>query len=103
MARTEKKIRVAYASVVLSQTNMTKKLLAKMYNAFVLPHVLYLAPFTAILNESDKKQIRKLFFRYAKFLLSVPRWYCNSVLKQNYGVLDPIVHLDNLSVKLYGL
>ena len=79
---------------------MTKKLLAKMYNAVVLPHVLYLAPFTVILNESDKKQIRKLFFRYAKFLLSVLIWSRNTVLKQNYGVLDPIVQLDNLYVKL---
>ena len=46
VARTEKKIRAAYASLVLSQTNMTKKLLAKMYNAVVLPYVLFLAPFT---------------------------------------------------------
>ena len=69
----EKKIWTAYASLVLSQTDMTKKLSAKkMYNVVVLPQVLYLVPFTVILNESDKKQIRKLFFRYAKFLLRVP-------------------------------
>ena len=79
---------------------MTKKLLTKMCNAVVLPHVFYLAPFTVILNESDKKQIRKLFFLYAKFLLSVPIWSRNTVVKQYYGVLDRIVQLDNLYVNL---
>ena len=75
-------------------------LLAKIYNAAVLSHVLYLAAFTVILSESGKKQIKNLFCRYAKFLLSVSIWSRNTVLKQNYGVLDPIAQLDNLYVKL---
>ena len=67
-----------------------------MYNAAVPPRVLYLALSTVILNESDKKQIRKHIFRHAKFLLSVAIRSRNAVLKQYYGVLDPIVQLDNL-------
>ena len=43
-------------------------------------------------------QTKKLFFIYAKFLLRVRIWSRNTVLKQNYGVLDPIIQLDNLYV-----
>ena len=82
IARTERKIRNAYAGAVGSQLNLGKRHLAKVYNAVSLPHVLYLVPFWDIFNQSDKIEIRRAYFKYLKFLIRVPPWTRNGGLRE---------------------
>ena len=51
IARTERKIRNAYAGAVGSQLKLSKRYPAKVYNAFSLPYVLLIVPFWDISNQ----------------------------------------------------
>ena len=56
-----------------------RPLLASLYNAFSLPHILYTAPFWKLMTKTDKSKVRSLFFCFAKHQLHLPPWYRHSL------------------------
>jgi exonuclease III len=83
------KLRKTYGMLVPCKARYKRSILSKIYNAFAMPLLLALSPFWSILTISDKKTLRTLFFRYAKFLLGIPLWARNRCLVSVYGVTDP--------------
>ena len=88
------KARTAYVLLVNAKTRYSKNVLARLYNAYTIPHVLALAPFWKLFTMTDLRTIRKLYYKYAKYLLSLPLWARNRKVTQLYGVTDPFVAVD---------
>ena len=63
--------------MVTSQLNLERKALSRIYNSVALPHILYLTLSWGIFTESDRRMLRKCYFKYAKFLLQAPHWFKN--------------------------
>ena len=74
----QKRIGFAYSKIVSNKLRCNRKVLARLYNAIVLPYFLYLSPFWRIFPDCDKRKLRSVFFKYAKFLLRLPLWSRNS-------------------------
>ena len=87
----ETKIRRAYGTIDISQFHLNSAHLARIYNSVVLPHILYLVPFYPIFSESDHLRMKRVFFKFAEFLLRVPPWTSNSYLMKKYSLSDPCV------------
>ena len=85
----------SYASIVSAKFRFSHPLLASLYNATVLPHILHLAPFWKLFSKAELSKIRALFFRFAKYLLRFPPWYKNSILIKKYHITDPHVAVEN--------
>lgn len=102
----ERKIRTAYGATISSKRNLNRFSLARIYNAVAVPHILYITPFWKLLRKEDKFKIRRIFFRYLKFLLQVPLRTSNSYLIRRYAVTDPFSAvnqlLDKYCAKLEG-
>ena len=102
----ERKIRTAYGATISSKRNLNRFSLARIYNAVAQPHILYITPFWKLLRKEDKFKIRRIFFRYLKFLLQVPLRTSNSYLIRRYAVTDPFSAvnqlLDKYCAKLEG-
>ena len=92
-----RRISGSYASIVSAKFRLSRPLLASLYNATVLPHILYLAPFWKPFSKAERSKIRALFFRLVKYLLRFPPWYRNSILIKKYHITDPHVAVENLS------
>lgn len=90
----EKKIRSAYGASVSSKRNLNRSLRAQIFVAVALPHVLYVSPFWKLLTNSNKVTIRRIFFRYLKFLLEMPLRTSNSYLTRRYSVPDPFTAVE---------
>lgn len=91
-----KKVRIAYAGVVTSRRNSSRKYLARLYNAVALPHVLYLSPFWKLLSARNKKDIRSVFFKYARYLLQVPPFVRNRHIVAKYGIVEPLSAVEEV-------
>ena len=91
-----RRISGSYASIVSAKFRFSRPLLASLYNATVLPHILYLAPFWKLFSKAELSKIRALFFRFAKYLLRFPPWYRNSILIKKYHITDPHVAVENV-------
>lgn len=85
-----RKARNAYGLLVALKFKFNRRILASVYNAFAVPHLLALAPFWSLLTASDIRDIRKCFYKYAKYLLRLPLWTNNSSLSLRYGVASPV-------------
>ena len=64
-------------------------LLASLYNAKVLPYILYATLFWKLLTKTDQPKITSLFFRFAKYLLRVAPWYSNLQIVVKLKVANP--------------
>lgn len=93
------KTRRAYGILVSMKCHFNRFLLARVYNAFVLPHVLALSPFWKIFTSSDRRNIRSIFYRYGKYLLRLPVWMRNSNISLKYGIADPLIAVLNRRVR----
>lgn len=87
----KRRISASYASVVSCKLRFNRLLLASLYNAIALPHILYATPFWKLLTKTDQNIIRAMYFRFAKYLLRLPPWYRNSHVIENFKVADPDV------------
>ena len=79
----------AYGCLVANKLRLNRELLAKLYNASALPNFLYLAPFWRTFTITETKELRRIFFWYAKYLLALPPWSSNSWVIKRYGIIDP--------------
>ena len=80
----------AYGGIVSNKLRFNRQLLAKLYNSYALPNFLYLAPFWRTFSATESKQLRRIYYRYAKYLLSLPPpWASNSWANRKYGLIDP--------------
>ena len=86
----------SYASIVSAKFCFSHPLLASLYKATVLPHILYMAPFWKLFSKAELSKIRALFFRFAKYLLRFPPWYRNSILIKKYHITDPHFAVENV-------
>ena len=84
-----RRISSLYASIVSAKFRFSCPLLASLYNATVLPHILYMAPFWKLFLKAELSKIRALFFRF-------PPWYRNSILIKKYHITDPHVAVENV-------
>ena len=85
----QRRTATAYGSLVANKLRLNRKLLAKLYNASALPNFLYLAPFWRTFTITETKELRRIYFRYAKYLLALPPWSSNSWVIKRYGIIDP--------------
>ena len=85
----QRRTATAYGSWVANKLRLNRKLLAKLYNASALPNFLYLAPFWRTFTITETKELRRIYFRYAKYLLALPPWSSNSWVIKRYGIIDP--------------
>ena len=92
----ERRISSSYALIVKSTLRFNRPLLASIYNATALPHILYVTPFWKLLANREKSKIRSLFFRFAKYLLKLPPWTKNSFLIRRYNLADPNLAVETL-------
>ena len=90
----KKKPRIAYASIVSNIKHIDKLNLAKIYNSLVVPHLLSLCPVWQFFSEPQKLSVRRVYFRYAKFLLSYPPWTRNSYLMNKFRLVSPTSIID---------
>ena len=84
-----KNSRKAYSLLVALKYKLNHRILTSVYNAFVVPHLFAFAPFWFLLTASYIKDIRKCFYKYAKYLLRLPLWTNKSSLSSRYGVVSP--------------
>ena len=84
------KLRKAFGVLVCCKACYSRRILARVYNAFAMPHVLALTPFWNMFTATDKKTIRSVYFRFAKFLLCIPLWARNKRLVSAYGLTEPL-------------
>ena len=91
-----RRISGSYPSIVSAKFRFSRPLLASLYNATVLPHILYLAPFWKLFLKAELSKILALFFRFAKYLLRFPPWYRNSILIKKYHITNPHVAVENV-------
>ena len=96
----ETKIRRAYGTIVSSQFHLNRAHLASIYTSVVLPHILYLVPFYPIFSESDHLRMKRVFFKFVKFLLRVPPWTCDFYLMKKYSLSNPCAKLAELNVHM---
>lgn len=89
IADTLRKVRSAYGKLVLSKARFSRDILARLYNAFVLPSFLYISPFWSCFTQTEKKKLRTIYFKYAKYLLGLPPWSKNRYLISRFGLIDP--------------
>ena len=90
----KKKLRIAYASIAFNIKHIDKLNLAKIYNSLVVPHLLSLCPVWQFFSEPQKLSVRRVYFRYAKFLLSYPPWTRNSYLVNKFRLVSPTSIID---------
>ena len=83
------KARKAYGLLLPCKRMYNRHILGRLYSVFVIPHVLSLSPFWSLFTETDKRSVRRVYYKYAKYLLSVPPWERNSRVSKNYSVVDP--------------
>ena len=76
--QTTKAIKCAYASVVPNRGRYSRKSLASIYCSVCLPHITYLAGASHMLSVRDTENIKKCYYKFAKFLLYIPKRYRNS-------------------------
>ena len=90
----EKRTSFAYSKMVAKKFSFNRMILARLYNALVLPHFLYLSPFWRTFPQTTKHKLRSIFFKYAKYLLRFPPWTRNTYLIRKYKVADPRLTIE---------
>ena len=88
------KARTAYGLLVNAKTRYSKNVLARLYSAYTIPQVLALAPFWKLFIMTDLRTIRKLYYKYAMYLLSHTLLARNRKVTQLYGITDTFVAVD---------
>lgn len=83
------KVRKAYGMLVSSKASYSREIRAQLFSAMVIPHVLALSPFWAILSDKNKRTVRSCYYRFCKYLLRVPLWKRNTVISNRYNIPDP--------------
>ena len=91
-----RQISASYASIVTCKFRFNRHLLASLFNAVALPHILYIAPFWKIFTKSEKSKICSLFFRFVKYLLRLPPWHRNSPIVKIYKIADPEIAISRV-------
>ena len=94
ISHVERKISISYAVIVKSKLRFNRYILASIYNATALPHLLYIAPFWRFFTVTDKKHLRSIFFRFAKYLLHLPPWTRNRKIIHLYKLSDPNISIN---------
>jgi len=85
----QKRVSFTYSRIVANKRKFDRRLLARVYNAMVLPHYLYLSPFWRIFTATDRLKLRSVYYKYAKFLLRLPPWTSNRYVSHRYGIMNP--------------
>jgi hypothetical protein len=67
-------MRTGYAKAVALKNTVSKRILARLFNAMVTPHFLYISPLFDLLTQSEKRQLRTKYFKFAKYLLGIAPW-----------------------------
>lgn len=96
------KARKAYGALSSTKAKYNRQIRARLYNALVIPHFLALSPFWHIFSVSDKRNLRSLFYKYAKFLLNTPPWVKNSKMSARFGITDPIAAVTKRRSEFLG-
>ena len=84
------KTRKAYGLLLVLKFKFNRHINTTLYNAFVVPHLLALAPFWSLFSQTDVSDIKKYFHKYAKYLLILPLWTSNATLSTRHGVASPV-------------
>jgi len=88
------KTRKAFGLLVALKFKFNRRTLATLNNAFVVPHLLALAPFWSLFSQTDVIEIKKCFYKYAKCLLRLPLWTSNATLSTRFGVASPVCTVE---------
>jgi len=92
-------ISASYASIMSCKFRFNLHLLASLFNAIDLPHILYISPFWKLLTITDQIKIRSIFFRFAKYLLHLPPWQSNSKIVLQFNIADPNIAVARVIAK----
>ena len=83
------RISASYASIISCKFRFNRHLLASLFNAIALPHILYISLFWKLLTNTDPTKISPLFFRFAKYLPRLPPWQTNTKIIPQFKIADP--------------
>jgi hypothetical protein len=90
----EKRTSFAYSKMVAKKFSFNRMILARLYNALVLPHFLYLSPVWQTFPQTTKHKLRSIFFKYTKYLQRFPPWTRNTYLIRKYKIADPTLTIE---------
>ena len=93
-------LRVSYAKLAPLKYSYIRQILARMYRAVALPHVLYLSLLWEWFTETERLKVRSAFCRYLKFLIRIPLFERNSFLFNKYQIPDPVKLWQNRKLML---
>jgi hypothetical protein len=62
---------------------------SQLYNSLTVPHKLALAPVWSFFNCGKRKQVHRLYFKFAKYLMEIPTWTSNSFLQRKCQLVNP--------------
>ena len=80
----------AFGVLVCSKCCYSICILAHVYNAFVMPHILALTSFWNMFTTTDKNTTRSIYIRFVKFLLCIPLWAKNIRLVSAYVLTESL-------------
>ena len=82
-------LRISYAKLAPLKYSYNRQILARLYRAVALPHILYLSPVWEWFTETERLKARSAFCKYLKFLLRVPLFERNTFLLDKYLIPEP--------------
>ena len=72
------------------QTSTQPQTASKTLQCFCTPKFpIPFAPFWRTFTITETKELGRIYFRYAKYLLALPPWSSNSWVIKRYGIIDP--------------
>ena len=86
----KEKLKQLYTKIISNRGRYNRKALAKLYSSFCDRVVLFPAGLHIIFRPGDISDIRTMYLRYCKFLLYLPRRYCNRKIMWIFVALDVV-------------
>ena len=100
VADSVRKIQFSYSKIVANRGKYNRRALGRLFSTFSDHSVLYFSGVHSVLKLKDLKKIKVTYFKFCKFLLSLPPWTRNRYLVKNFYVTDVTQKLGDLHKKL---
>ena len=84
-----KSIRSSYGKLVSLKFSLNRKILAKLYAAVALPHLLYVSPLWDWFTQTDRLKLWSIYCKYLKFLLRYPLHERITFILHSKNMVDP--------------
>ena len=89
-------MRTGYAKAVALKNTVSKRILARLFNAMVTPHFLYISLLFDLLAQSEKRQLRTTYFKLAKYQVGKVPWTSSTSLCRKFGIINPTAKCEEI-------